>query len=230
MRSDRITAALVTMMTALLISGASYAGQANASQVATAKHNPAIAQQSAAVAPAKAPREAVETLHGTLLKVMQQAGKLGFEGRRSILAGVVPSVFNIPGMARISTGDFWDAMTPDDRERMTDAFKRFTVATYADRFDGYKGEKFVTIDEQPGPKGTVFVKTHIVKSDGEAVKLTYLTRAFDGKWQIIDIFFKGSLSELATKRSEYTSMIKKAGLDGLIHEIDAKIQTMTARP
>ena len=40
----------------------------------------------------------------------------------------------------------------------------------------------------------------------------------------MDIFLKGSISELATKRSEYNMTVKREGFEGLVSKINAKQQ------
>src|SRR3546814_5674506 len=67
------------------------------------------------------------------------------------------------------------------------------------------------------------VRTRLIKSDGEAVALNYLMRPGDEGWQIVDIFLKGSISELATRRSEYSSVLRREGYDKLIAMLSQKI-------
>ena len=43
-----------------------------------------------------------------------------------------------------------------------------------------------------------------------------------GRWRIVDVFLDGTISEIATKRSEYTSILDKEGFDGLLTRITAK--------
>ena len=45
----------------------------------------------------------------------------------------------------------------------------------------------------------------------------------DGEWKIIDIYLNGTVSELALRRSEYSSMIKREGFDSLIVALNDKI-------
>ena len=110
----------------------------------------------------------------------------------------------------------------DPKQKLIEAFSDFTIATYADRFNGYSGEKIEIKNKQDGPRGTKLVKTELVKQDGSVIKLNYLLRKNERGWQIIDIFLKGSISELATKRSEYNATVKKNGLNGLIERIKEK--------
>jgi phospholipid transport system substrate-binding protein len=55
------------------------------------------------------------------------------------------------------------------------------------------------------------------------VTLNYLMRQGDGKWQIIDVYLSGTISELATRRSEFTSVIRRDGAQGLLQLLDRRV-------
>ena len=72
-------------------------------------------------------------------------------------------------------------------------------------------------------KTAVMIKTELVKSDGTAVKLDYLFKLYKNGWRVIDIYLDGAFSELATRRSEYSSVLGRKGLDALINQIHQKV-------
>jgi phospholipid transport system substrate-binding protein len=41
-------------------------------------------------------------------------------------------------------------------------------------------------------------------------------------WRIIDVFLKGTVSELATRRSEFTSVIRRGGAEALVQLLQKK--------
>jgi phospholipid transport system substrate-binding protein len=167
--------------------------------------------------------DVVETLHAALLGVMREADSLGFAGRRDRLAPVIEGAFELPLIARASTGRHWKKLDEAQRARLVDAFTRLTVATYAGRFDGYGGESFRIVSQAPAPRDTVLVNSELVKSDGDAVELDYLLRETDAGWRIIDVYLDGVYSELATRRSVYAGLIRNKGIEGLIAAIEDKI-------
>jgi len=69
-----------------------------------------------------------------------------------------------------------------------------------------------------------------VKSDGELIHLSYLMRQNDGVWQIADVYLNGTISELATRRSEFSSIIRAQGIDGLLAVLDNKTERLAAQP
>jgi len=165
----------------------------------------------------------VETLHAELIGVMREADSLGFTGRRDRLAPVIEGAFELPLIARASTGRYWKKLDQAQRARLVDAFTRLTVATYAGRFDGFDGESFRIVSQRPAPRATVLVNSELVKSDGDTVELNYLLRETDAGWRIIDVYLDGVYSELATRRSVYAGLIGRKGIEGLIAAIEDKI-------
>ena len=95
------------------------------------------------------------------------------------------------------------------------AYIRYIAAIYATRFDDYAGEQFQVLGQQQIKHGTL-IKTHIVKSNGEPVSINYIVHDNDTAWQIRDIYLSGSISELATRRSEFAAILRTGGIDGLI--------------
>jgi phospholipid transport system substrate-binding protein len=168
-------------------------------------------------------RRIVEALHGSLLDIMMSADALGFEGRRDYITPVMEESYDMALIARASTGRYWRRASDDQKRRMIEAIARLSITIYAARFDGFSGEKFRTLSDEPAPRGTVLVKTEIVKSDGDQVALNYLMRETAGEWRIIDVYLDGVYSEIALKRADYAGILKRAGFDGLFAEIEKKI-------
>ncbi len=175
---------------------------------------------------AEAPSSAlIERFHETLIGVMKKAETLGFEGRYQKLAPAVKETFNLAFMARFAAGSHWKRLSADQQDRLVEAFSSLTIATYAERFDGYSGERFDTFNEKQFRRTTRLVETGLVKSDGETINLEYLVGERGGIWGVIDVRFKG-VSELAVRRSEYTSVLKRKGFGTLIAVIEKKIANL----
>lgn len=175
---------------------------------------------------AASPRERIETLNATLLDIMQNADSLGYEGRYEKLHPVMTQLYDFALMARIAVGVYWKKLEPEQQLRLTEAFTRMSVATYAARFDGYSGETFEVVSAEKSVRDTMLVKTRLIKSDGSPIALNYLTRPSEGDWRIIDVFLDARFSELARLRADYTAVIKRQGFDSLLSTIEAKIAGM----
>lgn len=171
----------------------------------------------------------IEQLHATLLEVMRSAEELGFRGRAGRLRPVIERSYDIRFMAEKALGRYWGELGPEQRERMVDAFRRMTVATYAARFDGYDGEAFEVVGNRPSVQDTVLVRSRILRGGGgDPVELTYRLRKTDAGWRIIDVYLRGTVSELAMRRAEYTSVVRREGFESLITALDEKIRELSA--
>jgi len=182
-----------------------------------------FAGSAAHAADAPLPRAVVEKFHVTLLDAMQKAKTLGYQGRYGLLKPAVDATFDLPAMAEVAAGPPWRNLTDEQKKQFVDVFKRYTYATYASRFDGYDGERFETTGEQPGRNSTVLVNTQLVRPKDEPIALNYLMHQTEEGPRVIDVFLKGAFSELATKRSEYATVIQREGFPALISRLEAKI-------
>jgi phospholipid transport system substrate-binding protein len=52
-------------------------------------------------------------------------------------------------------------------------------------------------------------------------------RANGGSWQIADVYLDGTISQLATQRSEFHSILQREGVNGLIMALDRKVDLLT---
>jgi phospholipid transport system substrate-binding protein len=167
------------------------------------------------------PTEVVRHFYGELLDAMQRAATLGAKGRYQKLEPVVLGAFDVPFMARLSIGPSWAKLTTEQKRRTATAYGRYIAAVYATRFDGYSGERFEVLGEQQIKHATL-VKTQIVKANGEPVSINYVLHNNDIAWQIRDAYLSGSISELATRRSEFSAILRTNGIDALISSLNKK--------
>lgn len=174
------------------------------------------------------PEQQVARLNERLLKAMRNADELGFEGRYELLAPTLMETFDFEEMARTSAGSHWSKFGPDQRERYVEAFTRLSIATFASRFDGYSGETLEVVGAKPGPRNTTMVETRIVSPGEEPVSITSVFHQTEKGHRVVDVYLDATYSEIAIKRSEYTSLLRQVGVDGLVEALDRKIAQMKA--
>ncbi len=182
----------------------------------------------AAAGESTSPSQAVTQLNAALLDAMKNAEQLGYQGRYQRLAPVLSQTFNFAVMARVSVGRHWSKLSAEQRERLVDAFSRMSIANYAARFDGYSGEKMEALGEEEGLRKSVLVRNQLVKADGEVIPLNYQLRKFEAGWRAVDVHLDAKFSEVATRRSEYTSVIQREGFDALISSLERKIAELAS--
>jgi len=167
------------------------------------------------------PGEVVRHFCGQLLDVMQHATTLGARGRYQKLEPIVLGTFDVPFMARLSIGPTWARLSSEQKRRVAQAYGRYITAVYATRFDGYSGERFEFFGEQQIRHGTM-VKTRIVKADGEPVSINFVLHDNDVAWQVRDVYLDSAISEVATRRSEFSAVLRSSGIDALIASLNKK--------
>jgi len=166
--------------------------------------------------------DVVENLHQTLLLVMKEGNQIGYQGRYDRLAPVITASFDMPFVAQIVLGRFWETFDGQQKSKFVETFGRLSIATYAANFDSYSGERFKVISEKEVSGGRILVHTQIIKSDGGQVQLDYLLHRVDSQWRIINVVADG-VSDLALKRADYTSFLKTNGVDSLLIKLNEKI-------
>lgn len=181
------------------------------------------AAPAAALAQASDPAAAqIDAFDSALLNVMKQAKSLGPEGRYRELEPVMQRTFDLPTMARFAVGPKWATVSAPDQAALTKAFSRMAVSFFAKNFDDYSGQSF-KIDPKVDTRGPdKLVRTQIVSPHDAPEDLTYRMRmATDGRWKVIDVYYKSSISQLATWRSDFASTMDAGGAPALTRKIDA---------
>jgi len=163
-----------------------------------------------------APEKTIDGLNAKLLDTMKQARALGVQGRYEALAPVLSKTYDIATMSRLAVGQTWATLQPDQQAAVTEAFARMMIATYAKRFDGFSGESFQIVEIADRTGTDKMVRTHIVQSNGKPVSINYLMRKTPTGWRVVDVYLDGTISELASRRAEFTAILKSGGPDALI--------------
>ncbi len=173
----------------------------------------------------------VQSFYDTLLTTMHDGQALGSRGRYGLIKPVIERIFDIPLMTRLTLGPHWDTADEAERQQVILAFEHYLVSNFAGRFDSYSGERLEITGERPASnEGNMFITSRITKSTGEQVNIDYLLHNYGGHWKIIDVYYNGTISEVATRRSDYSKVLRDQGIGGLISMIKAKADKLLGAP
>lgn len=170
----------------------------------------------------------IARLDAALLDALEHAEQLGYQGRYDKIAPAVAAAFDVEFMAEKSIGRYWKTLSDADQARWVAVFKEFTAANYAGNFDKFSGQRFDILGEESSQNETTVVHAKLVNPGGEDVELNYRLRDTPAGPKIVDIYLKGTVSELALRRSDYTSVLERDGFDSLVATVRGKIADLAA--
>jgi phospholipid transport system substrate-binding protein len=93
-----------------------------------------------------------------------------------------------------------------------------TIANYASNFDSFSGEKF-EVDPAVQTRGTDKVVQSKLVTGNQTIPFNYRMRQTGGAWKIVDVYLNGTISQLATRRSDFASTAAD-GAPALIKKIN----------
>ena len=202
---------------ALMIGGAS--GAVPAPRVVTTADASSAQTGTTAADPAAL---VVQDFYDALFDSMRHANEWHMQGRYDHLYPVMNRLFDVPGMTRLAVGPDFTNLAPDQQAALREIFGKLLVATFASTFDDFKGETYA-VDADVATRGPDrFVKSKF-NGAGAPVDINYLMRGKGDDWRVKDIYLNGTISQLATWRSEYGSTFQTGGFDGLMAAVKAQI-------
>ena len=121
------------------------------------------------------------------------------------LKKAINSAFNVRVMAVSIVGQHWKTMTEEQRDSVEAALQRYLFARFANEFDSFDGEQF-QIEPAVQTRGPdKLVRTSVSSRTGDATKLYYRMRSYQGRWRIIDVYYDG-VSQLTTQRADLAAV------------------------
>ena len=124
-------------------------------------------------------------------------------------------VFALEKIAELALGPYRQSATPEQLAQYNEAFANYIVTTYLARFDTFTGYVFKVGQGQPLNNNNVAVRTTITDQSGKPYLVDFRVRSANGSFQVLDVVVEG-LSMFKTQRDEFSSVIQRSGLDGLI--------------
>ncbi|MBL0337731.1 MAG: ABC transporter substrate-binding protein [Rhodospirillaceae bacterium] len=167
-------------------------------------------------------RQLIQELHDHLIEGTKKNNILE---RQKFLAPIIRKVFNFSSMAQFSIGRYWANMAKSQQDSWVSIFGDMSIATYASRFSSFSGQSFEIIGVESTAAGEgIWVKTQLILGDKtrQPISINYFFQ--EGK--VVDVLLNGSISEMATRRSEYTSVIRSQSVDALLLAVKKQTENL----
>jgi phospholipid transport system substrate-binding protein len=145
--------------------------------------------------------------------------------RRRLLERVIAARFDYREMARRSLPKQWKTLSAAEQTEFVALFQSFLSASYADKIEGYSGEKVQYLSERL-EGGYAEVRTKLVSEKTE-IPIDYRLLGRDGEWFVYDVVADG-ISLVRNYRSQFDKIIRESGYPELVEELRRK--SKEARP
>lgn len=141
------------------------------------------------------------------------------------IASVINDAFDFRSMSQSVLSTQWRKASLEERERFTEFFSQYIEETYRSKIEAYTDQKIKYGDETIKGKRAV-VETVIVTSSTE-IPVNFKLKDNDGEWYAYDVVIEG-VSLVSNYRSTFAAIVKNEGMDGLLSNIQSRIDKYKA--
>lgn len=189
----------------------------------------AVVGRSALAAPSLPVATPIQRLNDALIAAMKAGRNTPFIQRYSGLEPAVEQAFDLEAILRVSVGPRWAVIPSSQQEQLQTAFGRYTIATYTANFDYYDGQRF---EIEPGTRsvgaGEQVITTHFVPANSSPpTTLSYVMRQTLSGWKAVDVLAEGSISRVATQRSDFRDLLVAGGGAALLASLQHKVADLS---
>jgi phospholipid transport system substrate-binding protein len=144
------------------------------------------------------------------------------------LLGLLEAHTDVDLISRLALGRYWNQLPEAQRKDYQQLFRDVVIRSLARRLDGYAPDAkdplekhFQILGSAPAGKADTLVRSKVFPPDGPPVALDWRVREGAAGPVIIDVIVEGA-SLLVSQRSEFTAVIERHDLDGLLAELRAR--------
>jgi phospholipid transport system substrate-binding protein len=134
-------------------------------------------------------------------------------------------------ISRLALGRYWNELPEAQQKDYQQLFRDVVMRSLARRLDGYAPDakdplekRFQILGSAPAGKADTLVRSKVFPPDGPPVALDWRVREGVAGPVIIDVIVEGA-SLLVSQRSEFTAVIERQDLNGLLAELRARAES-----
>ena len=135
--------------------------------------------------------------------------------RRAQLREIFLRSFDTTLIARFALGRYWRTATTEQKAQYLEIFPEYVADVYAGQFSNYSGQTFTVIRERRIDDKKSIVNAKIRRPDGTSFQIDFRVRLGPEGFKNVDVIVE-HISLLVTKRDEFSSVISREGMDGLL--------------
>ena len=132
---------------------------------------------------------------------------------------LIDHTYDSEKMLKLIIGADWKKLESEKKKELIIAFKKYISQNYLKRFSKIKEVSFENEEKEKISSGLFLIKSNLVIKK-ENISIDYLLSFNKNSWKIFDVLLDGSISEIATKKSEFRTFIKEKKIDSLIDALE----------
>jgi len=136
--------------------------------------------------------------------------------------------FDLKLIGRYVVGQSWRTMSEKQRDAYLAVFQEYVLRTYSKRLGGYSGQQFQISGVKSVGTDEHIVSTTITRPDAPPIEAAWRVQTKTPQYKIVDVIVAG-VSMVVTQRSEFTSVIQRQGVDGLIERLRTQVSNIPAQ-
>lgn len=151
------------------------------------------------------------------------------------LAEVIEQEADLDLLGRLVLGRHWRALDDEQQDRYLRLFRQLILRKFAGHLGAYAGddlgppdEIFEIVGSRQVNERDIVVESRVLPPDREPLDVSWRARGTKAP-VIIDVVVE-NVSLLISQRSEFASVIERRGIEGLLSELEARLDAAEKKP
>ncbi|MCU7959852.1 MAG: ABC transporter substrate-binding protein [gamma proteobacterium symbiont of Bathyaustriella thionipta] len=142
------------------------------------------------------------------------------QDRSNEIKAVINYYFDFQTMSQSILATNWQRASKEEKQRFVDFFSEYIEESYLNTISSYSGQEIRYVDEKV--RGNRAVVDTLIITDKAEIPVNYKLRYSEGEWFAYDVVIE-NVSLVSNYRSTYSTMIQQEGMNGLLNNLQAKI-------
>jgi phospholipid transport system substrate-binding protein len=171
---------------------------------------------------AEAAQQLIESVGVEVLGVLRDPA-LDNQQKFARLVALLDGPIDLEIIARLILGRHWRSASEAQQAEYLQLFRAFALDNLASRLHVYDGQDFEIVGAQAVNDRDAVVATRVTGGGRPPLKVDWRVRERDdGDLVAIDVIVEG-VSLIVTQRSEFSAVIERRGMDGLLAELRQRV-------
>jgi len=164
-------------------------------------------------------QEKLDLLHSSLSKISNE--EINKENLSFVLK-IIKETYDAKKMGKMIINYNWKNLSSYEQKEFVEVFEKFIAVNYLRRFSKIKRVDFKTQNIKKINENFRLVNISMTLNTSEKIELGYLLHYTKKNWLIFDVLVDGSISEIATRKSDFNNIINDQGFKKFISILKEK--------